>query len=105
MGTLKNYVAAENADFKVETAEKLFRDKIDQVPKEFQNSCVKHVINIEDDYLMSDPIADVQVDETIFEVDPDDTSGSEASDSESEKSFCGFSSDVSSDEESDPLDL
>ena len=104
-GTLKNYVVTENADFKVETAEQLFRDKRDQLPKEFQNSFVKHVMKIEDDYLMSDPIADVQVDEMIFEVDPDDTSGSDASDIESEMCFCGSSIAVSSDEESDPLDL
>ena len=34
---------------------------------------------------MRDPIANVQADEMIFEVDPEDTSGSDASDSESEK--------------------
>ena len=86
-GTLKNYVSTENADLKVETDEKLFRDKTDQLLKEFWENCVKHVIKIEDDYLMSDPIANLQVDEMIFEVDPDDTSGSDASDSE--KSSCG----------------
>ena len=62
MSTLKNYVAAVKADLKVETVEKLFRDKRDQLPTEFWENCVKHVIKIEDDYLMSDPIADVQVD-------------------------------------------
>ena len=51
------------------------------------------------------PIADVQADEMIFEVDPDDISGSDASDSESEKSFCGSSIAVSSDVDSDPLDV
>ena len=72
-GTLKNYVAAENADLKVETVEKLFRDKRDQLLKEFCESCVIHAIKIEDDYLMSYPISDVQVDR-------DDTSGSDVTD-------------------------
>ena len=50
-GTLKNYIAA---GLKVETVEKLFRDKRGQLLKEFWENCVKHVIKIKDDYLMSD---------------------------------------------------
>ena len=104
-GALKNYVAPENADLKVETVEKLFLDKRDQPAKEFWENCAKHVTKIEDDYLMSDPIADRQVDKIIFEVGPDNTTGSDASNHESGKSFSGSSMAVSNDADSDTLDL
>ena len=106
MGYLEKLCSRRNADLKIEKVEKLFRAQRDQLAKEFWERCVKHVIKIEDDHLMSDStIVDIQVDKMIFEVDPDDTSGSDASDSESEKSCCGSSIAVSSDVDSDTLDL
>ena len=68
-GTLKSYATAENADLKVETVEKLFRDRRDQLPKEFWENCVKHVKKDKRGLFDGDPIADVQVNEMIFEIE------------------------------------
>ena len=46
----KNYVAAENKDMSLDSVEKLFRKKREELPEDFWRKCVEHVEKIEENY-------------------------------------------------------
>ena len=46
----KNYVAGENKDMSLDSVEKLFRKKREELPEDFWRKCVEHVKKIEENY-------------------------------------------------------
>ena len=57
----KNYVAGENKDMSLDSVEKLFRKRREELPEDFWRKCVKHVKKIEENYWESDRIQDNKV--------------------------------------------
>ena len=52
----KNYVAGENKDMSLDSVEKLFRKKREELPEDFWKKCVEHVKKIKENYLELDRI-------------------------------------------------
>ena len=73
---------------KLDSAEKLFRKKTDDLPREFWANCVEHVKKIEQSYRESDKIQDVQVEKLVIAL-----KGNDSSDSDSETSLSAEESD------------
>ena len=75
----KNYVAGENQDMSLDSVEKLFRTKREELPEDFWRKCVEHVKKIEENYLYweSDRIQDNEVEQLIIKLKPTDSSSSE----------------------------
>ena len=73
----KNYVAGENKDMSLDSVEKLFRKKKEELPKDFWRKCVEHVKKIEENYWESDRIQDNKVEQLIIKLKPTDSSSSE----------------------------
>ena len=57
----KTYVAGENKDMSLDSVEKLFRKKKEELPEDFWRKCVEHVKKIEENYWESDKIQDNKV--------------------------------------------
>ena len=83
----KNYVAGENNDMPLDSVEKLFRKKREEVPEDFCRKCVEHIKKIEENYWESDRIQDNEVEQLIIKLKPTDSSSSEM-ESFSESSDC-----------------
>ena len=73
----KNYVAGENKDMSLDSVEKLFRKKSEELPEDFWRKCVEHVKKIEENYWESDRIQDNKVEQLIIKLKPMDSSSSE----------------------------
>ena len=73
----KNYVAGENKDMSLDSVEKLFRKKREELPEDFWRKCVEHVKKIEENYWESDRIQDNKVEQLIIKLRPTDSSSSE----------------------------
>ena len=73
----KNYVAGENKGMSLDSVEKLFRKKREELPKDFWRKCVEHVKKIEENYWESDRIQDNKVEQLIIKLKPMDSSSSE----------------------------
>ena len=73
----KNYVAGENKDMSLDSVEKLFRKKREELPEDFWRKCVEHVKKIEENYWESDRIQDNKVEQLIIKLKPTDSSSSE----------------------------
>ena len=52
----KNFVAKENSEMKLDSVEKLFRNKRNDLPREFWENCVEHVKKVGQSYRESDKI-------------------------------------------------
>ena len=84
----KNFVAKENSEMKLESVEKLFRKKRNDLPREFWANCVEHVKKVEQSCRESDRIQDVQVEKL-----EDSFPFSAITDSDSETSLSAESND------------
>ena len=73
----KNYVAGENKYMSLDSVEKLFRKKREELPEDFWRKCVEHVKKIEKNYWESDRIQDNKVEQLIIKLKPMDPSSSE----------------------------
>ena len=73
----KNYVAGENKDMSLDSVEKLFREKKEELPEDFWRKCFEHVKKIEENYWESDRIQDNKVEQLIIKLKPTDSSSSE----------------------------
>ena len=73
----ENYVAGENKDMSLDSVEKLFRKKREELPKDFWRKCVEHVKKIEENYWESDRIQDNKDEQLIIKLKPTDSSSSE----------------------------
>ena len=73
----KNYVAGENKDMSLDSVEKLFRKKREELPEDFWRKCVEHVKKIEENYWESDRIQDNKVEQLIIKLKLTDSSSSE----------------------------
>ena len=73
----KNYVAGKNKDMSLDSVEKLFKKKREELPEDFWRKCVEHVKNIEENYWESDRIQDNKVEQLIIKLKPTDSSSSE----------------------------
>ena len=73
----KNYVAGENKDMSLDSVEKLFRKKREELPEDFWRKCVEHVKKMEENYWESDRIQDNKVEQLIIKLKPTDSSSSE----------------------------
>ena len=67
---------------KLDYAEKLFREKRNDLPREFWANCVEHVKKVAHSYRESDKIQDVQVEKLVIAL-----KGNDSSDSDSETSL------------------
>ena len=67
---------------KLDSVEKLFRKKRNDLPREFWANCVEHVKKVEQTYRESDKIQDVQVENLVIAL-----KGNDSSDSDSETSL------------------
>ena len=70
----KNYVAGENKDMSLDSVEKLFRKKREELPEDFWRKCVEHVKKIEENHWESDRIQDNKVEQLIIKLKPTDSS-------------------------------
>ena len=61
----------------LDSVEKLFRKKREELPEDFQRKCVEHVKKIEENYWESDRIQDNKVEQLIIKLKPTDSSSSE----------------------------
>ena len=52
----RNFVAKENSEMKLDSVEKLFRKKRNDLPREFWENCIEHVKKVEQSYRESDEI-------------------------------------------------
>ena len=73
----KNYVAGENKDMSLDSVEKLFRKKREELPEDFWRKCIEHVKKIEENYWESDRSQDNKVEQLIIKLKPTDSSSSE----------------------------
>ena len=73
----KNYVAGENKDMSLDSVEKLFRKKKEELPEDFWRKSLEHVKKIEENYWESDRIQDNKVEQLIIKLKPTDSSSSE----------------------------
>ena len=73
----KNYVAGENKNMSLDSVEKLFRKKREELPEDFWRKCVEHVKKIEENHWESDRIQDNKVEQLIIKLKPTDSSSSE----------------------------
>ena len=74
----KNYVAVENKDMSLDSVEKLFKNKREELPEDVWRKCVEHVTTeIEENYWESDRIQDNKVEQLIIKLKPTDSSSSE----------------------------
>ena len=73
----KNYVAGENKDMSLDSVEKLFRKKREELSEDFRRKCVEHVKKIEENYWELDRIQDNKVEQLIIQLKPTDSSSSE----------------------------
>ena len=73
----KNHVAGENKDMSLDSVEKLFRKKREEMPEDFWRKCVEHVKKIEENYWESDRIQDNIVEQLIIKLKLTDSSSSE----------------------------
>ena len=73
----KNYVAGENKDMSLDSVEKLFRKKREELPEAVWRKCVEHVKKIEENYWESDRIQNNKVEQLIIKLKPTDSSSSE----------------------------
>ena len=73
----ENYVAGENKDMSLDSVEKLFRKKREELPEDFWRKCVEHVKKTEENYWESDRIQDNNVEQLIIKLKPTDSSSSE----------------------------
>ena len=62
----KNCVAGENKDKSLDSVEKLFRKKREELPEDVWRKCVEHVEKIEENYWESDRIQDNKVEQLII---------------------------------------
>ena len=74
----KNYVAGENKDMSLDSVEKLFRKKREELPADFWRKCVEHFKKIEENYWESDRIQDNKVEQLIIKLKPTDSSSSDS---------------------------
>ena len=70
----KNHVAGENKDMSLDSVEKLFRKKREELPEDFWRKCVEHVKKIDWE---SDRIQDNKIEQLILKLKPTDSSSSE----------------------------
>ena len=77
----KNCVAGENKGMSLDSVEKLFRKKREELPEDFWRKCIERVKKIEKNYWESDRIQDNKVEQLIISLKPMDSSSSESSDS------------------------
>ena len=71
-------MAGENKDMSLDSVEKLFRKKREELPKDFRRKCAEHVKKkIEEKYWESDRIQDNKVEQLIIKLKPTDSSSSE----------------------------
>ena len=70
----KNFVAKENSEMKLDSVEKLFKKKRNNLPCEFWANCVEHVKKVEQSYRESDKIQDVQVEKLVIALKGNDSS-------------------------------
>ena len=61
----------------LDSVEKLFRKKREELPEDFWRKCVEHVKKIEENYWQSDRIQDNKVEQLIIKLKPTDSSSSE----------------------------
>ena len=61
----------------LDSVEKLFRKKREELPEDFWRKCVEHVKKIEENYWESDRIQDNKVEQLIIQLKPTDSSSSE----------------------------
>ena len=61
LASRENFVAKENSEMKLDSVEKLFRKKRNDLPREFWANCVEHVKKVEQSYREPDKIQDIQV--------------------------------------------
>ena len=73
----KNYVAGENKDMFLDSVEKLFRKKREELPEGLWRKCVEHVKKIEENYWELDRIQENKVEQLIIKLKPTDSSSSE----------------------------
>ena len=73
----KNCVAGENKDMSLDSVEKLFRKKREELPEDFWRKCVEHVKKIEENYWESDRIQDNKAEQLIIKLKATDSSSSE----------------------------
>ena len=66
----KNYVACGNKDMSLDSVEKLFRKKREELSEDFWRKCVEHVKKIEENYWESDRIQDNKVEQLIIKLKP-----------------------------------
>ena len=82
----KSYVAGENKDMSLDSVEKLFRKKREELPEDFGRKSVEHVKKIVENYWESDRIQDNKVEQLIIKLKPTDSSSSSEMESFSESS-------------------
>ena len=70
-------LAGENKHMPIDSVEKLFRKKREELPQDFWRKFVEHVIKIEENYWESDRIQDNKVEQLIIKLKPTDSSSSE----------------------------
>ena len=75
--TEKNYVAGENKNMSLDSVEKLFRKKREELPEDFGRTCVEHVKKIDENYWESDRIQDNKMEQLIIKLKPTDSPSSE----------------------------
>ena len=73
----KNYVAGENKGMSLDSVEKLFRKKREELPEDFWRKCVEHVIKIEENFWELKRIHDNKVEQIIIKLKPTDSSSSQ----------------------------
>ena len=61
-------MAGENKDMSLDSVEKLFRKKREELPEGFWRKCVEHVKKIEENYWESDRIQDNKVELLIIKL-------------------------------------
>ena len=61
----------------LDSVEKLFRKKREELPEDVWRKCVEHVKKIEENYWESDRIQDNKVEQLIIKLKPTDSSSSE----------------------------
>ena len=84
----KNFVAKENSEMKLDSVEKLFTKKRNDLLCEFWANCVEHVKEVEHSYRESDKVQDVEVEKIVIAL-----KGNDSSDSDSETSLSAEESD------------
>ena len=83
---------ALRAEMTLCSVEKLFIKKRSELPGEFWTNCVKHVKKVEESYIESDKIVDIQTEEVLIELGNESPkSDNEVTDGGSECSESGFS--------------